>query len=240
MSSPVCAASGHPFTADAANIRWFGERIVAALAGAVPRRVLDIGCGDGALLVYLADRLPESVFVGVDLSDVNIAAAARRISASPHASRITVVRGDYLRLDEGPFNAIVASSSLQGMDATRTALASKLARDTAPGGFLVHFTPYRSVYNSTLNTIRWVLRQVRGPATDRLILIIARTLHPAHPLDTLRQRVDYMYTVPRHDEEGLRDALQRHGFHIVGTEPAPHTSVGQAKHRLAVMSAPRE
>jgi len=240
MGGPVHASSALPFTADPANVRWFGERIVAALTGTVPRRVLDIGCGDGALLEYLADRLPESVFVGIDLSEVNIAAAARRISASPHASRITLVRADYLHSDGGPFNAIVASSSLQGIDAARTALASKLARDIAPGGFLVHFTPYRSVYNSTLNTIRKVLRRIRGPATDGLILIVARTLHPAYPRDTLRERVDYMYAILHHYEEGLRGALQRHGFHIVRMEPAPHTSVGQAKHRLAVMSAPRE
>lgn len=38
-------------------------------------RVLDVGCGDGANLIPLAYRLPESQFVGIDLSTRQIAAA---------------------------------------------------------------------------------------------------------------------------------------------------------------------
>lgn len=39
-------------------------------------------------------------------------------------------------------------------------------------------------------------------------------------------------------EDDLRAALERHRFALVATEAAPHTSVGQPKQRLAVMSAP--
>jgi len=37
----------------------------------------------------------------------------------------------------------------------------------------------------------------------------------------------------------LRAALERRGFRTVASEPAPHTSLGQPKHRLAIMQAPR-
>ena len=47
-----------------------------------------------------------------------------------------------------------------------------------------------------------------------------------------------MYLVLRHDEDGLRVALSRHGFELTRIEAAPHTSLGQPKHRFAVMRAP--
>jgi len=226
------------FGADPTHVRWFTERIVTSLGGADPTRVLDIGCGDGSLLVRLAEAMPRSSFLGVDLSEGNIAAATAAISRSPDRGRIAVVRDDYMTLDPGRFDLIVASSSLQGIDASSEQLAAKIARDAAADGRLIHVTPYRCFYNMALNAVRAGLRQARGTATDRMILSVARILHPGQPDARLRERVDYMYLVLRHYEDGLRDALHARGFHLVATEPAPHTSLGQPKHRLAVMSAP--
>jgi SAM-dependent methyltransferase len=214
------------FTADPAHVAWFGARVVQSLPSP-PRRVLDIGCGDGALLRYLADAFPTAALVGIDLA----------AGAVAH-DRLTVIRGDYLTLEAGRFDLIVASSSLQGINATTDALAAKLARDVAPGGRLIHVTPYRCAYNSALNTVRRVLRVLRGGATDRMILITARALHPDQPRATLLERVDYMYLILRHSEDGLRAALARRGWRLDHTARAPHTSLGQPKHRLAVMSAP--
>jgi SAM-dependent methyltransferase len=226
------------FGADPALVRWFGDRILDAVGGVSPRRVLDIGCGDGSLILHLAQVMPRSSFLGVDLSDANIAAAAAAIAESPHRSRLVVVRDDYLKLDAGPFDLLVASSSLQGVDATSQQLADKLAHDVAAGGCLIHVTPYRCLYNTALNVVRMGLRHVRGAGTDRMILTVARILHPGHPYSRLRERVDYMYLVLRHYEDDLRTAMRLHDFQLVATQPAPHTSLGQPKHRLAVMSAP--
>jgi SAM-dependent methyltransferase len=226
------------FGADPAHVRWFTGRIVTSLGGADPTRVLDIGCGDGSLLVRLAAAMPRSSFLGVDLSEGNIAAATAAISGSPDRGRIAVARDDYMTLDAGQFDVIVASSSLQGIDASSEQLAAKIARDAAADGRLIHVTPYRCLYNMALNAVRAGLRQARGTATDRMILSVARILHPGQPDARLRERVDYMYLVLRHYEDGVRDALLARGFHLVATEPAPHTSLGQPKHRLAVMSAP--
>jgi SAM-dependent methyltransferase len=226
------------FGADPAHVLWLSERIVRSLGGAAPTRVLDIGCGDGSLLVRLAESLPRSSFLGVDLSEGNVAAAAAANARSPDRGRIAVAHDDYMTIDAGRFDLIVASSSLQGIDATSEQLADKIARDAADGGRLIHVTPYRCLYNVALNTVRVGLRQVRGSATDHMILSVARILDPGQPAARLRERVDYMYLVLRHYEDGLRHALQARGFHLVSTEPAPHTSLGQPKHRLAVMSAP--
>jgi SAM-dependent methyltransferase len=231
------ASTGGRFSADPASVRWFGDRIVQAATARAPARVLDIGCGDASLLLFLAPFMPAATFVGVDLSPDNVLGARERVEASPARARITIECADYLAFDEGPFDFVVASSSLQGIDATTSALGAKLARDTARGGLLMHLTPYRCAYNTALNMVRRGLRRVRGPAADRAILTAARILHPGQSTSRLRERVDYMYLLLRHDEDGLRAELQRHGFTLVHSEPAPHTSVGQPLHRLAVMTA---
>ena len=82
-----------------------------------------------------------------------------------------------------------------------------------------------------------MLRVLRGHATDRMILMTARALHPDQPRATLMERVDYMYLLLRHCEDGLRAALEQRGLRLDRIEDAPHTSLGQPKHRLAVMSA---
>lgn len=227
------------FSADPGHVRWFGERILNVVGSIPPNRVLDIGCGDGSLILYLAQALPHASFVGVDLSEANIGRAKALVTESPHRHRIALVKNDYVNLDAGRFDLIVASSSLQGMEATSDSLAAKIARDAAAEGRLIHVTPYRCLYNTMLNAVRKGLRRVRGSTTDRMILAVARTLHPGQPHAKLHERIEYMYLVLRHYEDGLRAALSRHGFELTRIEAAPHTSLGQPKHRFAVMSAPR-
>jgi SAM-dependent methyltransferase len=188
--------------------------------------------------LYLAEALPAASLVGVDLSGANVDLATTAIDRSPHRDRVRVVHGDYLALDAGRFDLVVSSSALQGIEATPERIAAAIARDLAPCGRLVHVTPHRCRYNRTLNIVRALLRAVRGAPTDRMILLMARLLHRGHSRAYLAQRVDYMYLVIRTCEEDLRSALERHGFALEHVEDAPHTSIGQPRHRLAVMSAP--
>lgn len=232
-------AQGPPaFSADAAHVTWFGSRILSAVASARPRRVLDIGCGDGAVLLFLAEALPAASLVGVDISDTNIRFASAAIERSPHRDRVRAIHASYASLDAEPFDLVVSSSALQSIEMTAEALASSIARDVAPSGRLVHVMPYRCGYNRALNGARSILRAMRGASTDRMILLIARLLHRHHSRAYLAQRVNYMYLVIRNYEDDLRSALERRGFALDRIEDAPHTSIGQPKHRLAVMSAP--
>jgi SAM-dependent methyltransferase len=226
------------FSADPAHVTWFGHRILKALSSTLPHRVLDIGCGDGAVLLYLADALPAASLVGVDISETNIVSATAAIERSPHRDRVRAVHGDYLTLDAGRFDLVVSSSALQSIDATAERLAASIARDVAPSGRLVHVMPHRCRYNDVLNAVRTILRAMRGSSTDHMILMAARLLHRGHSRAYLAQRVNYMYLIIRIYEDELRSALERRGFALDHVENAPHTSLGQPKHRLAVMSAP--
>jgi len=63
------------------------------------RRVLDLGCGDLALLLFLCEKLPELTAVGVDIDPAMVAYSRRFLADSPLASRIEILEGDLRDLD---------------------------------------------------------------------------------------------------------------------------------------------
>jgi methionine biosynthesis protein MetW len=96
---------------------------LAAIADAVPvgARVLDVGCGDGALLAAL--RVNKNVDGrGIELSGANVAAAVGR--------GLSVVQGDadadLADYPSGAFDVAILSDTLQAMRAPDTVLAELL------------------------------------------------------------------------------------------------------------------
>ena len=51
-------------------------------------RMLDIGCGPGHIPLLVAERVPGSTLVAVDLAPAMLALARRRLDDSPHRDRI--------------------------------------------------------------------------------------------------------------------------------------------------------
>jgi len=92
---------------------------LAAVADAVPAgaRVLDIGCGDGALLAYLRDSKRVDAR-GIDVSAANVASAVAR--------GLSVVQGDAdADLGDYPdaaFDMVILSDALQAMRSPATVL----------------------------------------------------------------------------------------------------------------------
>jgi methionine biosynthesis protein MetW len=92
---------------------------LAAVADAVPAgaRVLDIGCGDGALLAYLRDSKGVDAR-GIDVSSANVASAVAR-GLSVVQGDADADLGDY---PDGAFDMVILSDALQAMRSPATVL----------------------------------------------------------------------------------------------------------------------
>ena len=64
------------------------------------RRVLDLGCGDLALLFYLCETGTDLKSLGLDLDAPTVAYAREVLAASPHAARIEVRLGDMFHMED--------------------------------------------------------------------------------------------------------------------------------------------
>src|SRR5690606_16689765 len=85
--------------------RWLLRRLDAR--GARPRRVLDLGCGNGDWTVMLAERAEH--VVAVDLTEGFVAHCRDRLERAGLAGRATVRQGDAGTFEpDGAFELIVA------------------------------------------------------------------------------------------------------------------------------------
>jgi 2-polyprenyl-3-methyl-5-hydroxy-6-metoxy-1,4-benzoquinol methylase len=176
--------------ADADRGRWEDLLRRANLADAVPKRVLDVGCGTGDFLGFVSRRAPSTERCGIELDPVR-AAAARR--ADPHATIAVGTVSDALASLAGDFDLITLWDVFEHLADPAQALAALGAR-LAPGGSLFVQTIHeesvvprigRALYAVSLG--RW-----RGPAR--------RTHEPHHLVFFSR--------------EGLRRLAARAGLRI--------------------------
>lgn len=238
--SDAHAARDTVFLANQSYVKWFGDRIASALPANIPMRILDVGCGDGSLLVHLATALPQASLVGVDISSVNASKAAQHVAERGLQNRVSVLQSDFLELDAGLFDAVVAFTALQFLHGSTAQIAGILARALKRGGRVIHATPYDCPYNRRMNAMRRALRRVRHPVLDAVILAAASVLHPSASASHLRPRVDYVYMPVTHFEDAIRVELEQRGLRLLTSELVPHASIGQLKHRFVVMAAPND
>ncbi|GII84059.1 methyltransferase [Sphaerisporangium siamense] len=112
---------------------YYERPAMLALAGDVAgRRVLDAGCGSGALSAALRDR--GAVVTGIDASATMLALARRRLGDDA-ALRVADLR-DRLPFADGAFDDVVASLVLHYLEDWGPALA-ELRRVLRPGGRLI-------------------------------------------------------------------------------------------------------
>ncbi|MFP4470911.1 MAG: class I SAM-dependent methyltransferase [Bacteroidales bacterium] len=101
---------------NAKNIERVGRRLTAELAAAGFRegRVLDAGCGFGAVAIELAKKFPQAQITGIDLADP-LLEMARRFAANTGLSRIPeFIRGDVIKTDfpDNHFDVVISSFML--------------------------------------------------------------------------------------------------------------------------------
>ena len=171
--------------------------------GADGVHVVDLGCGVGASLCYLAARLPIRG-TGITLSPVQVRHAERRIREAGLSDRVACLEGDYCALPEGipPADlAYAVESFVHGPNPAR--FFAQCARLIRPGGLLVICDDFR--------------RPVTDPAATRAVERFQRGWH----LNTV------IYP------EDLRAVATTAGFEHVSTlDLTPHLDIGRPRDRL--------
>ena len=146
-----------------------GMRLEAAFAGVLvdgylqtldlngDERLLELGCGVGALTKRLARLLPHGRITAVDTSEYWAAVARRRLR---RRGRITVVTGDVrtLDLEPGAFDAALIHFVLHDIPASeRPTVLAMLARLLASGGTLFLREPTRLSHGIPTEEIREIV-----------------------------------------------------------------------------------
>lgn len=96
-------------------------------------RVLDIGCGYGAVARSIAHHIPDAAVTGIDIEPVNVAQAR----AADNPSNLTFVEGDATEaFPEGAWDVVVLSNVLEHID-DRVGFLASIRERLNPGSLLI-------------------------------------------------------------------------------------------------------
>jgi ubiquinone/menaquinone biosynthesis C-methylase UbiE len=127
LPSPAELFDALAATHDQTGIDFFqpvGARLSALLAPGPGERVLDIGCGRGAVTFPLADAVgPEGSVRAVDISPA-MAAATQSLASERGYAQVQTEVGDAGTLEGGPYDVVAASLVLFFLPDPAAALAS--------------------------------------------------------------------------------------------------------------------
>ena len=176
--------SDAPVSGIRATVREGRERMRATLLSWLPedlagRRVLDAGCGTGALAVEAAKRGAE--VVAVDLSPTLVGLARDRAAATSLAGRVEWVVCDMLDSGLGVFDHVVAMDSLihyRALDVVRV-LAGLAARTRC--SLLFTFAPRTALLSAMHTAGRLFPKSDRAPAIEPVAERTLRRLITAEP-----------------------------------------------------------
>jgi len=119
--------------------RLEGESVLLEHVPRDVRRVLDLGTGDGRLLTLLQVDRPEMTGVGLDFSEVMLAAARERFAGD---ERVELVEHDLAKSlpDLDRFNAVVSSMAIHHLPHERKrSLCGEVFDLLEPGGVFANF-----------------------------------------------------------------------------------------------------
>lgn len=158
--------------------RWLSRQLTS-LGKPCPRPdVLDIGCGNGALLAQLATRIGTGV--GVDIADRSIALARARTTHLPNL-RFETLSSSRLPFDDASFDVVISFLSFRYLD--WSAIVTEIKRVLRPNGrFLMVDMARQRVTLADVGLlarsgVSHVLRPLRDRRFHRDVRVL--TAHPA-------------------------------------------------------------
>ncbi len=154
-----------------AGARWMAAKM-RALGVAPAGRVLDIGCGPGWLVRFLAGHFPAMRFVGLDASLVMLAAAMRGLREEGLDGRVSFLAADGQRLPfpDAAFDAVISGATLHHLN-DPVVLLNEVDRVLAPDGHVIISDLNRALPRALWPLVvgaDWVERQCRPAAVRRL------------------------------------------------------------------------
>ena len=135
------------------------DDVVAAIELAPGMRILDVGCGTGALAERIVAKHPDVELVGVDMAKAMLARARARRSWPSSVRFVEGTIDDVLASETAPFDRIVSVNVLWTLPDPQRTLAAMAAR-LSVGGTMVHTTPsWRFRAHAILwRHLRWLMR----------------------------------------------------------------------------------
>jgi len=159
--------------ADGIPHRREGESTLLELLPAGVNRVLDLGSGDGRLLGFVLERLPQAEAVALDFSPEMLGRLRQRFAGSGNVTVIDHNLNDALP-EIGPFDAVVSSFAIHHCTHERKReLYEEIFRLLAPGGIFCNLehvaSPNLKLHVDFLTAIGYTL-ETEDPSNQLLDL----------------------------------------------------------------------
>lgn len=193
--------------------------------------LLDVGCGTGDQIAAIAAYFPRCRYVGIDISDANIAQA-----------RTTFPWGNFLHSDfsddkiSARFSVVFSYSVMHVSSIAKAEFIARCAALIEPGGTLVIGTPCRCARNTMIMRARSALSFLPRGLVLALARALARLLYPRVDDGFIDERLAYV--LHRHREHlGIpeADAIGREvGLRLIDTTELFTESFFKEKHVLFV------
>jgi SAM-dependent methyltransferase len=222
----------HRFTTQPQSSRWLLQVVERQSREWAQKRAMEIGCGSGYFLALMAEKLRPRQCFGLDISEANIQLARRSYGQIPNMSFAVA---DYMQACHGQYDLVVSVSVLHLLAASDAQLAHKLAQEVCSQGLLIFTMPVPCMSNYLRLSVRVLLKKLRWPAIDRLVLRMAKRIYADWSEAELRERLAYLRAIPRRwASRGFLRRLQNEGFRLERRDRSPSASAYRLRHELFI------